>query len=132
VPINAIIRIGLRLENLGHEKITDTVKGTNLRTKINAILPLLGVELSEQQRQISLNQIPLRNEVTHFKALPELWFDAGEKDGSHGKISNKIQEFFKQYPIIEIERQIGTMFDEAIAGLPHVYEATQLFKRYLG
>jgi hypothetical protein len=77
--INTLIRLALRLRNFSHSAISDSLKETDLRTKMSVIIPLLQIKMSERQKQIAIEQNKVRNIILHFKAIPDISHDGGHR-----------------------------------------------------
>jgi hypothetical protein len=126
--INTAIRIALRLQNFSHGTISDSIKGTDLRTKINVILPSLQVRMSERQRQIALNQNSVRNSILHFKAVPLLEHDKGSSESDYHKVKNQSEDFFERHPLDIIEDCFLSLVDCVVNKQPHFKYAFELFE----
>lgn len=124
--INETIRACMRVRNFSHGCITDTIKGVNLKVKINTLMPLLEIDISERQRQIALEQIAIRNEAIHGKGVPELWHDNGSRVSSESIVKGKIKEYFEEYTFEEIIYEFRHFFDSSIIKQPHVQRAYDL------
>jgi hypothetical protein len=125
--INTIIRIALRLRDFSHGTIGESLKGTDLRTKICVILPLLQIKISERQKQIAFEQNSVRNIILHYKATPDMFHDNGASKGDFDKVRNKAEEFFERHPVDSIEKYFSLFVDSAIIEQPHFLYAFQLF-----
>jgi hypothetical protein len=127
--INTLIRLALRLRNFSHGVISDSLKGTDLRTKMNVIIPLLQIKMSERQKQIAIEQNKVRNIILHFKATPNISHDEGTSESDFDKVKNQVEAFFIRHPVDSIEECFSLFVDYAISEQPHVLYAYQLFER---
>jgi hypothetical protein len=128
--INMVIRIALRLQNFSHGTISASLKGTDLKTKINVILPLLQVKMSERQRQIALNQNSVRNNILHFKAVPMLDHVNGQSESDYDKVKNQAKAFFDEHPLDIIDHCFLSFVDCIVNEQPHFQHAFELFERF--
>jgi hypothetical protein len=128
--INTAIRIAMRLRNFSHGTISASLKGTDLKTKMNVILPLLQVKMSERQRQIALAQNSVRNNILHFKAVPILEHDKGSSESDYHKVKNQAKSFFDEYSLDIIEDFFLSFIDCVVEEQPHVRYAFDLFEKF--
>ncbi len=128
--INSLIRIMLILRGFTHNTITDAIKGTDLKTKIEVMLPLVGLAVPDRIRQITYESQRLRNDVVHFKARPERSTDIGVQKGDES-IRKKTNEFFERNPVAEIEKVIAPFVDNSVSLCEELQQAYFLIENYL-
>lgn len=124
--INSTIRQVMRLRNFSHGSITDAMKGTDLRTKIDVLLPLLDVQLTERQRQIVLEQNKVRNQILHYKGIPERHCRDEIQEGDFHIVRKESNKFFSSHPIDMISKCFLDFMSTSVFSQQHVVKALQL------
>lgn len=70
--VNTAIRILLRIRGFSHSAISDALRGTDIKSKLQVVLPLLGVDPGARIRQLALESQGMRNASIHYKAQPDV------------------------------------------------------------
>jgi hypothetical protein len=74
--LNSAVRVLMTVHGFSHAKISEALKGTDLETKADVLLPLLRSQLHPRARQTVMDCRAIRNMIVHDKARPAQW-DAG-------------------------------------------------------
>lgn len=127
---NTAVRILLRVRGFSHSLITEAIGGTDLKTKLDILLPLLGVQLSQRFRQLAFESQRVRNAIVHFKGKPTLLTDAGNQRGDHDMTVEKANEFFARNCISAIRKELEPFVDECAAQCSELQAAHKLFNRF--
>ena len=112
--------------------ISDALKGTNFDAKMDVVLPLLGVSISERLRNTAIQCKSIRNLVVHNKASPNLMALTGDRKSDEKIAEERAAGFFSENPVERIEQDIETFFDNGIYSSEAVQTATVLFDKYCG
>lgn len=124
--VNLIVRIGLRVKGFSNAQATESIQGIDFKSKINVLLPLLGVDISPRLKQIARQSQIIRNLEVHFKANPIVIYGDVSNDGDHHRIKADAQRFFATNSIDRLERDLLVFSDEAIFSIPSVQQAIVL------
>ncbi|HET7370908.1 MAG TPA: hypothetical protein VFK45_08725 [Gammaproteobacteria bacterium] len=127
--VNTAIRILLRIQGYSQSKITTSLQGTDFRSKIDLVLPLLGTRLSPRLRQVALESQAIRNLAVHFKAAPALWSDSESKAGDHDRIYKKAAEFLGRNPIDKFEDELVGLVGACLSHNTELRAAHDLLQR---
>lgn len=130
--INVTTRVCMRLRNFSHRKITEAIKGVSFIAKVNTLLPLLDVKLTERQCQIALKQNSIRNESVHFKTVPNRWHDDGSSRMSEEKLQEDINRYFEVDPFSLIKSEFQGFLEHVVSEQPHVQHTCVLVERTFG
>jgi hypothetical protein len=129
--VNSVIRILLRIHGYSHAAISNAIRGTDFKSKLDVILPLMGVDISPRIRQIALESQAIRNASVHFKAQPDFWSDSGKCEGDHDTILNKATEFIERNSIDRIEIVLAPFANTCISQCKEVQQAYALLHRFI-
>jgi hypothetical protein len=129
--LNTVARIHLRIRNYSLNAISSALKGTDFDTKMEVLLPLLGVEIAERLRNTALQCKAIRNLIVHNKATPSLWAvdDANQKSDEE-IAEERSAKFFSENPIARIESDIATFVHDGINSSPAVKMASELIRKF--
>lgn len=128
--VNTALRILLRIRCFSHAAITDTIKGVDFRSKLDILLPLLGVTPPLRLRQFARQSQIIRNLVVHFRANPEIFSDTLNRDGDYKQNCAQAKEFFSKNPINRLERDLSRFVNHCVSSLPEVQDAIELLNRF--
>jgi hypothetical protein len=128
--VNTVIRILLRIHGYSHSAITNAIRGIDFKSKLDIVLPLMGVDLSPRIRQLALESQAIRNASVHFKALPTSWSDSGNREGDYDTILDKAMEFLGRNSIDSIEIVLAPFVDACISQCQEVQLAFDLLHRF--
>ena len=94
---------------------------TNLKSKLNAILPLLDVSFPEYLKSLSF-ELKIRHEIIHNKALPEevyLPTNFSDKRPSSDKRNvQKAEEIFSRIDLKRVKKEFENFYFEAMSVFP--------------
>lgn len=128
--VNSLIRLLMRIRDFSSAKITDALKGTSFDTKLDVLLPLLGVEVPDRFRNAALQCKSIRNIVVHNKATPALMADTGNQDSDRDTADARASQFFFENPIDRLQNDLKDFFELSIRRDPSVQWSAVLFKKY--
>lgn len=128
--VNTVVRLVLRIRGFSHSAITEAIGGVDLKSKLDVLLPLLGVPPSARIRQLALESQRIRNAVVHFKANPILATDAGERSGDHDVTMEKATEFFRRNTIAAIRKELEPFVNVCASQCPELQAAHALLQRF--
>lgn len=127
---NTAVRLLLRIRGFSHSAITEAIGGTDLKSKLDVLFPLLGVQLSPRFRQLAYESQRVRNAVVHFKGKPSLFTDAGNHRGDHEITLEKAKEFFDRNSISAIRGELEPFVDKCGTQCPELQAAHKLLNRF--
>lgn len=130
--VNVALRMLLRIRGFPHGAITDTVKGVDLKSKLDVLLPLLGAKTPPRLRQFARQSQTIRNLVVHFRANPVQWSDEANSDGDYKSNQQQSKEFFMNNPVTRLERDLSCFADKCVSSLPEVQAAIEVLHRFRG
>lgn len=128
--VNTVVRLFLRVRGFSHATITAAIAGIDLKSKLDVLLPVLGVEVSDRIRQLTSESQKIRNAIVHFKASPTLTSDSGDIAGDHEASKIKSSEFFGRNTAAAIEKALRGFVDECASQCPDICAARELFQRF--
>ena len=128
--INLSIRILLRIRNFSHNLITTALQGTDFKSKIDILLPLLGVQMPDRIKQLAFESHKIRNAIIHFKATPDICSDEKDLTGDFEKIKESSYDFFKRNPIDRAEEDIKSIAEVCLESCPEFCQAHDLFEKF--
>lgn len=129
--INTAVRLLLRIRGFSHSAITEAIGGTDLKSKLDVLLPLLGAQPSARIRQLAFESQGVRNAIVHFKAKPMLAYDSVTHEGDHAVSVAKAAEFLGRNPIESISKELEPFVEVCAAKCPEFQRAHKLLERYL-
>ena len=124
--INCVVRVLLRIRGYTHNAISDALKGTDFHTKINVLLPLLGVEMAQHLRQVAQQCKTIRNLIVHNKATPDLLTDSGDTSGDYEITQLRARQFFEKHHLEQVEKGIRAFVNGSVSSIPEVQTAWSL------
>lgn len=128
--VNTLIRMHLSIRGFSHNSITDALRGTDFDTKMDVLLPLLEVKVSERVRNVAHQCKIIRNLVVHNKATPNLDSLTGKKLSDGQIAADRASQFFAENPLQRIERDLQDFVDAGIAESVAVQWSRHLFEKY--
>ncbi len=128
--INRAVRIAMYIKNYSHNTITDLLKHTNFKSKINAILPLLNVCVSEQLKFMAFELIKIRNLIIHNKSKPSIHTDIEDKQSDDEVNTHKSGEFFSQYNLQKAHVFLDKLNVELSNSIPELLSAHLLLEKF--
>jgi hypothetical protein len=128
--INTLVRIHLRIRGYSKGAITTALRGTDLDTKLDVLLPLLEVVVPERLRNIVHQCKAIRNLVVHNKAAPNEITDDGIKDSDSEIAGDRAKRFFSENPIPRLQADIEKFFDEGVETSEAIQWSRHLFTKY--
>lgn len=128
--INTAVRVLLRIRGYTNQKITETIQGVDLKSKLEVLLPLLGVQPSPLVCQIRSETQNIRNRIVHFKAIPTIATDDGENNGDHDVTLEKAKNFFRSHSIESIKKDLTKFVDVCVSQAPEIQAAYALLQRF--
>lgn len=127
---NTAVRILLRISGYSNSEITDAIKGIDLKSKLDVLLPLLGVQPSREIRQLRSESQNIRNSIVHFKATPIISTDDEEQIGDHDIIFDKANNFFRSHSIESIQSELSRFLNVCVSQSPELKAAHALLQRF--
>lgn len=128
--INTLVRIHLRIRGYNKGAITAALRGTDIDTKLDVLLPLLEVAVPERLRNVVHQCKAIRNLVVHNKAAPNTMTDDGVKDSDSDVASDRAERFFLDNPIPRLQDDIDKFFDEGVEASEAIQWSRHLFTKY--
>ena len=128
--INQAIRLVMRIRGFRHNRITETLKDLNVKTKLYVILPLLDVIIEDELESVILELVALRNSSTHCKANPCLESDAESKDDDYSVSAVRSDNFFRRTDLAVLATRLDRLHLAAVGACPAIYEAMELVERF--
>ncbi|MCY4746143.1 hypothetical protein NYO99_14245 [Pelomonas sp. UHG3] len=128
--VNALIRILLRIRGFSAGTITDALRGSDFDTKIDVLLPLLGVSVAARLRNAALQCKAVRNLVVHNKASPALMSAAGNRPSDSEAAQDRAEQFFAENPVARLAVDLAKFLDAGVAEDPSFQWGQQLFDRF--
>lgn len=128
--VNTALRMLLRIRGFSHGTISDVIRGTDFKAKLDVLLPLLGAKVPPRLRQFSRQSQTIRNLVVHFRANPARWSDEATSDGDYDSNQQQAKDFFKNNPLSRLGRDLSRFVDECVSSLPEVQDAIELLHRF--
>ncbi len=128
--VNTVVRLFLRVRGFSNTTITTAIAGIDLKSKVDVLLPVLGIQVSSRIHQLTSESQRIRNAIVHFKATPTLFSDVHEVAGDHEVSKLKASEFFSRNTILSIERDLGRFVDDCASQCPEIQAAHALLERY--
>lgn len=122
--------MSLRIRGLSHSSISDALRGVDLKSKLDVILPLLGISTQACVRQLALESQGVRSASVHFKAHPEVWTDNDTRKGDHDTVRTKAKEFLNRNSVDDIERLLASFVYRCLSQCPEFREACELLRRF--
>lgn len=129
--VNTTVRVLLRLRGFSNSEITDTIKGVDLKSKLEVLLPLLDIRPSHNVRQLRSASQNIRNSIVHFKALPLIATNEGERKGDHDVLMEKAADFFRSHPMKVIRKDLSSFLDTCVSQCPEIQSAHRLLRRFM-
>ncbi|MCE1239097.1 MAG: hypothetical protein LWW83_04115 [Azonexaceae bacterium] len=128
--VNTVVRLFLRIRGFSHTAITESIGGVDLKSKLDVLLPLIGVQPSARIRQLAFESQRIRNALVHFKANPIIATDLGERKGDHDVTQEKATEFFRRNTISAIRKELEPFVDICASQCPELQAAHTLIERF--
>lgn len=128
--VNTALQILLRVNGFSRAKVTDALKGVDLMTKLDVLLPLLGVDPGGAIRQLVAETKAVRHATVHYKARPDIWRDSGDVDGDHHSIRAKAGELLRAYGSDRLREVIDPFVAACVSQCRPVQEAVALLHRF--
>jgi hypothetical protein len=128
--VNALVRTLMRIRGFTAGAITDALRGTDFDTKVDVLLPLLGVTVPDRLRNIALQCKAVRNLVVHNKASPALMSEMGTKPSDIETASERAERFFAENPIERLRADLTAFVDTGIAEDEAFQWGQHLFERF--
>lgn len=128
--VNTVTRLFLRVRGFTNTQIKTAIAGIDLKSKIDVLLPVLGVQVNARIHQLTTESQRIRNAIVHFKANPTFTSDVGEVAGDHEASELKALEFFSRNSIVAIERDLGRFVDDCGSQCPEIQTAYALLERH--
>lgn len=128
--INTVVRLFLRVRGFSNAAITTAIAGIDLKSKLDVLLPVLGIEVSARIRQLASESQKIRNAIVHFKAGPTLTSDLGDIAGDHEASQIRASEFFGRNTVAAIEKELEWFVDGCGSQCPEIRAAHALFQRF--
>ena len=129
--VNTVARIFLRIRGFSNTKITTAIAGIDLKSKVDVLLPVLGIKVNDRIRQLTSESQRIRNAIVHFKATPTICSNVDEFAGDYEVSKLKASEFFSRNTIASIERDLGRFVDDCASQCPEIQAARALIECYL-
>jgi hypothetical protein len=121
----------LRVRGFTNGEITDAIKGVDLKSKLDVLLPLLDVRPSLNVRQLRAASQSIRNSIVHFKATPSISTNEGDSYGDHEQLMQKAEDFFRSHPIKNIRSDLASFVDICASQCPEIQAAYRLLERFM-
>ena len=128
--LNSLIRVHLGVMGFGSKTISEALKGTDFDTKLDVLLPLLGVSVPVRLRNTALQCRSIRNLVVHYKANPSLLSTEGDKEGDEEIAEGRAVKFFAGNPLPRIQRDLEHFYHQGVHASSVIRSAIDLFARY--
>ncbi len=128
--VNTVVRLFLRVRGFSNSAITTAIAGMDLKSKLDVLLPVLGIQVSARIRQLTSESQRIRNSIVHFKATPTLTSDLVDVAGDHEISELKASEFFSRNTVVAIEKELGRFVDDCGSQCPEIRAAHALLDRY--
>lgn len=129
--LNTVVRIHLRIRNYSLNAISSALKGTDLDTKMEILLPLLGVQIGERLRNTALQCKTIRNLIVHNKAVPSLWAIGNDLKSDDEVAEERAIKFFSENPLTRIESDISEFVETANSSSSAIRAASSLIRKFL-
>jgi hypothetical protein len=128
--INQWVRFGCYIKSYSHSQIDDLLKSVSLKVKVNFILPLIGIIISEQYKSALFDFQKVRNDIVHNKSNPELWrLEGQDKVGSTEANLKKAESLVKRYPLSKLAELSEQTYD-SFNKIDSVKRAVYFLNRY--
>ena len=128
--VNTVLRLYLRVRGFSNSAITTAIGGIDLKSKLDVMLPVLGVQPSARIHQLASESHRIRNAIVHFKATPTLVTDEDTHDGDHDASELKAKEFFRRNTISSISKELEPFVDVCASRCPELIAAHALLERF--
>lgn len=128
--INTIIRLHLTIRGFSESAILAGLKGTDIGAKINLLLPLLAVPVTDRFRNAVLQARSIRNVATHNKAAPYLMDMSKQRMSQSEAADERARQFFEENPLDRIERDVEDFSEHALRAMPALESAIELFAEH--
>lgn len=128
--VNTALRMLLRIRGFSNGAITDAIRGVDFKSKLDVLLPLLGVNAPPRLRQFARQSQAIRNLVVHFRANPEQWCDDTAQMGDYKANQQQAKNFFENNPPVRLERDLSRFVGKCVSSLPEVQDAIELLHRF--
>lgn len=127
--VNVMCQILLRIRGYSRNEISETIQGTDFKTKLHVLLPLLGIEVSPRVKQYSRAAQIIRNQVVHFKGTPSSHHDSADEVGDFEKIKKMAKQFFSQNPLQRLEADTSELA-ESVSMSPEIQRAARILHKF--
>lgn len=128
--VNTALQILLRIRGFSNSAISGVLRGADLSSKLNVLLPLLGVDPGARIRQLASESQSIRNACVHYKAKPAIWWDSEASEGDDETIKKKALEFIGRNPLKEIQLALISFVDLCVAQCPEYRTAHELLHKF--
>ena len=128
--INGFMRLACCAKGFTHKKITNFISETSIKTKIDLIFPLLGVQFPEQYRTAIFEYLPIRNSAVHGKAIPSFLTSEQETLNSVENNQEKAQNIISTYPINKLQNYSNSLY-ESLIEIPELQYALEVLHEYV-
>lgn len=128
--VNTALRMIMRIKGFSKSEIESAIKGIDFSTKIEVILPLLGITVPPRVRQFSNESKIVRNKIVHFKATPNTSDDFSERTGDYFVTREDASSFFKRNPPARLKEDMINFVDFSISQLHEFQAAIRAFQRF--
>ena len=127
---NTAVQILLRIRGYSNSATTDAIKGIDLKSKLEVLLPLLGAQPNRVICQLRSESQTIRNSIVHFKAAPIISTDDGEKSGDHDITLDKAKNFFRSHSIESIQYELSQFLNFCVSQSPELKAALALVQKF--
>lgn len=128
--VNTLIRMHLTIRGFSHGVVSEALRGTDFDTKLDVLLPLLGVVVPDRLRNAALQCKTIRNLIVHNKATPSFSASTGDKPSDLEVATARADRFFAENSVERLHRDIQDFFDRSMSENPAVQWSKHLFDKY--
>ena len=128
--INTVVQMLLRIRGFSHSVVSSTLRGTDLKTKLDVLLPLLGVDPGPRVRQLAFEAQSIRNAEVHYKARPAVLTHAGDQESDQASIKKKAVAFMARNRVDSFAVELQGFVDYCVNQCDEVQTAYELLHRF--
>ena len=129
--VNSIFRIACIAKGYTHKKITQFIKEVSMKTKVELVLPLLGINVPKRYKTAIFEFLPFRNNVVHGKAIPSFGnVLTGESTDSIESNRERAQSLIKTYPFEKV-KSLSSQLGERVYEVPEIDLARKILEESL-
>ena len=128
--LNTAIRIILRVKGFSHARITKAIQGSDFKTKIEIILELADIHVTDRVKQIAYESQKIRNNAVHFKSKPTVWAIDGNITGDHESIPKNAMEYFQRNSIKELDNELSQFVEYTVSQVEEIQIANDIINEY--